>query len=162
MAERARPSLSFSSSILRATAYHEAGHAVAAIARQRRFSYMTIEPDHGRGSAGHVRFSARQGGSIISLHTGAVIALAGEAAQRQFSPRSIRLHQSDGDRAIVADAALLATGSAEQAGLLVKFWTVCARDLIASRWTAVNQVAAALLDRRRLTYAEVLAVAKPS
>lgn len=36
-----------------ATAYHEAGHAVAALARGRPVTLVTIVPDEQAGSAGH-------------------------------------------------------------------------------------------------------------
>ncbi len=38
------------------TAYHEAGHAVAAYLLKRSFNYVTIVPDEEKGSLGHVRF----------------------------------------------------------------------------------------------------------
>ena len=38
------------------TAYHEAGHAVVAMLKGRRFRHATIVPDDGDGSLGHVHF----------------------------------------------------------------------------------------------------------
>jgi hypothetical protein len=38
------------------TAHHEAGHAVAAILKGRRFKYVTTIPDDAMGSLGHVQF----------------------------------------------------------------------------------------------------------
>ena len=40
---------------LKRTAYHEAAHAVAQCRNRIRFRYVTIEPDHEEGSAGHVQ-----------------------------------------------------------------------------------------------------------
>ena len=41
---------------LEATAHHEAGHAVAALHHELKFTYVTIIPDEQQGSLGHVKF----------------------------------------------------------------------------------------------------------
>ena len=41
---------------LKGTAYHEAGHAVAALYHGLKFTYVTIIPDEQQGSLGHVKF----------------------------------------------------------------------------------------------------------
>src|SRR5437016_2249213 len=43
---------------LQRTAYHEAGHAVAASWLRVPFRYVTIVPDEQDGSLGHIRFTA--------------------------------------------------------------------------------------------------------
>ncbi|HKB49171.1 MAG TPA: hypothetical protein VKC57_15805, partial [Ktedonobacterales bacterium] len=43
----------------RCIAYHEAGHAAAALAVGRRFRYVTIEPDPEDTSLGHCEFTHR-------------------------------------------------------------------------------------------------------
>lgn len=55
-----------------------------------------------------------------------------------------------GDRELVADYALRCVGSAEQAQLLAHLWRVQARDLVQSRWAAIQHVAAALLEQQTL------------
>jgi ATP-dependent Zn protease len=41
---------------LEATAHHEAGHAVAALHHELKFTYVTIIPDEKEGSLGHIRY----------------------------------------------------------------------------------------------------------
>ncbi|NPD68292.1 hypothetical protein HN018_19295 [Lichenicola cladoniae] len=141
-------------SALAATAHHEAGHAFAAILKGVRFDYVTVEADMQRGSAGHVRF-LRANAGFEATHKGAVVAMAGEAAQRRYNPRSIRVHHGEGDREEVAVKAMeLCGGSAKAANLLVRLWDQQARDLVAGWWTEIGILADALLAKRRLSEAE--------
>lgn len=142
------------------TAHHEAGHAVAAFFRGVRIKHVTILAD--QGSAGHVRFLGRPGRGVAQMHKRGVVALAGEAAQRRFSPCSVRRHHGAGDRGAVLAFALDCTGSTEQAELLARLWEVQARDLVELRWPSVQRVAAALLERETLDAGEVLRLAHPT
>ena len=146
------------SSTRAATAHHEAGHAVAAIMKQVSFKLVTINPDHLHGSSGHVQF-LRFGEGFEALHRGAVVVLAGEVAQRRYSPRSARKHHGSGDRSVVADHALKMAGSARVADLHVRLWQQQAVELVEARWEQVTRVAAALLEHRILTQAECLEIA---
>ncbi len=125
-----------------ATAHHEAGHAVAAIMKGVPFKAVTIKATG--HAAGHLAIKFGRG--VEQMHKRGIVALAGEAAQRQFSPRSVRDHHGGSDREQVRLAAMDCTGSSEQAELLVRLWTVQARDLVLLRWPAVSQIAAALIE----------------
>lgn len=137
---------------LEATAHHEAGHAVAAVMRGIKIGHVTIKGD--QEAAGHIRF-LRPSKGLEQLHKRGMIALAGEAAQRRFNPRSIRRHHGAGDREAVLAFALDACGSTRQAGALVKLWTIQAAEFVDARWTAIQRVAAELLTRQTLAHDDV-------
>ncbi len=111
------------------------------------FKQVTIALN--KESAGHVKLlcTVRKLGP---MHHRGVVAMAGVEAQRRFNPRSVRSHHGAGDRELVADYALRCVGSAEQAQLLAHLWRVQARDLVKTRWDAVQHVAAALLEQQTL------------
>jgi hypothetical protein len=74
-----------------ATTYHEAGHVVAAFAYGIPVKHVFIMPDAEQGAAGHVRLGRCR--SVDAMHKQGIVALAGVAAQRRYSPRSIRRYQ---------------------------------------------------------------------
>jgi hypothetical protein len=94
-------------------------------------------------------------------HHRAVVALAGEAAQRRFSPRTVRRHHGGGDRELVLAHALDWSGSAAQAHALVNLWQIQAEEVVEHRWPAIQRVAAALLERETLTDDEVRRLTMP-
>lgn len=137
-----------------ATAYHEAGHAVAAFVLGVPLKSVCIVPDPKAGNAGHVSLGRCR--SVDAMHKLGIVAVAGEAAQRRYNPRSVRRHHGGGDRQAVVDFALDRTGgSEEQATLLARLWELQARDLVESRWDAVQLVAKALFKRNTLDAAQI-------
>jgi ATP-dependent Zn protease len=136
-----------------ATAHHEAGHAVAAIVRGVRVKHATIAPSGNR--AGHIRLLGRVPTQTGAMHDRGMIALAGEAAQRRFSPRSVRRHHGGSDREAVRRFALDASGSAKVAQCLVDLWQAQADDLVQARWATIQRIAAALLERQTIDGAEL-------
>ena len=113
-------------SVLAATAHHEAGHAFAAILKGVRFDYVTIEP--GGHASGHVQFLSLPDGMERTFHMQAVVAMAGEAAQRRFKPGSVRRHHGAGDReAVTAYAFDNCGGSQPVATMMVRLWGIPAR-----------------------------------
>ena len=50
---------------LEATAYHEAGHVVAALAYELKFVYVTIKPNEPPGSLGHVHYYQGLGKRLV-------------------------------------------------------------------------------------------------
>lgn len=137
----------FSPTARDATAHHEAGHAVAAYFADIPFQHVTIKAD--ADAAGHVMF-LRPARGIAGMHKRGIVALAGEAAQRRFNPRSVRRLHGTGDRAQVVAFALDRTSSAEQAELLAQLWGIQARELVQFRWPSIQRVASALLARQVL------------
>ncbi len=142
-----------SSTATAATAHHEAGHAVAAMVRNVQVKYATIAPSG--DSVGYIRLLGRVPTQVGAMHNRGLIALAGEAAQRRFSPRSVRRHHGGSDREAVRRFALDASGSAKVAQCLVDLWQAQADDLVQTRWAAIQRIAAALLERQTLDGAEL-------
>lgn len=140
------------SNALAATAHHEAGHAVAAVYRGIGIRRVTIaaRPD----SAGHVHYLRPMRG-VEQIHKRGMVAMAGEAAQRRFNPRSIRRHHGGSDREQVVAYAVECTGSNEQAELMARLWEVQAREFVLFHWTVIQHVAAELLVRQTLKHEDV-------
>ena len=137
-----------------ATAFHEAGHAVAAVVRHVPFKHVSVCQI--AGSAGHILLRSRAH-SFARVHAEGVVAMAGEAAQRQFAPRSVRRHHGAGDQAEVAAFAFEWCGGSEDVAVaLVRLWVEQARQLVASYSAPVERVAAELLRRDTLTSDEVM------
>ena len=131
-----------------ATAHHEAGHVVAATAMGIRFKHVTTEATG--DATGHVQYLRPMPHSIGQMHKRGMVALAGDAAQRRFNPRSVRQHHASADWQAVADYARACSGSSAQADLLVRLWDVQAREFVQARWSSIERVAGALLELQTL------------
>ena len=160
---------------LKATAFHEAGHAVAAWLVKIPIRKVTIVPKGDAagyvlrrgvafpkrvreilesGSRGTIRYIyAREyawGQFIAERH--AVYCLAGVEAQRRFNARSVRLYQYEGDRQSALDGLERIDGTDD----LRLYWGLMqerARRLInePSAWAAVKAIAAELMRRKTLS-----------
>jgi hypothetical protein len=104
-----------------ATAYHEAGHVVAAIAHGKgiRRQGATIIPDLKRGAAGTVymlkhipgdpsvagayRGDRQTGRMQLRIEEDVIVSLAGGVAQRKFRPSSVRSYHWRSDREAAID-----------------------------------------------------------
>ena len=143
------------------TAYHEAGHAVAAFFEQLRVRTATIKPDKVKGSLGHVSHypkpsfhpdfetDARTERRVLA---GVLTYLAGPAAERRATGRATGSHD---DYRNAMDMASRLCGSNESVGALLRWMWVQARDLVTVHWSFIEAVARALLARRRLSGQEV-------
>ena len=144
------------------TAFHEAGHVVAAWSRGVRIHSATIDPTPGfRGHTLHANplRGIRRNSSLAYMRDRAesaiVIYLAGPEAQQRRSPRSWRSHDGDSDYERAFELATGLNGSEEAVHAYLDWLTVVARDEIAALWPHVETVAHALVARRTLTAAEV-------
>ena len=146
------------SAALAATAHHEAGHVVAAILKGLVVEHVTIDAD--AGVAGYVQY-LQPAEEDEQTHERGVVALAGEAAQRRFNPRSIRRHHGGGDREQVLSYAVNYAGSVKQAEALVRYWEVRASELVERYWAQIQRVAAELLKHRTLTRQDVQRMVVP-
>ena len=155
---------------LRATAYHEAGHAVAHFFRRLPIRQVSIQPNRWRNTLGHVRgyrpksFVQWLEGAYVGLRRESwfhyravseiVCALAGSTAEKLATKRADHVGaRIDYERAAYFAEAISAT--ATQMSALLKWLEIVAQDLVKTRWSAVEVVAAALLDRTVLTGPEV-------
>jgi len=149
---------------LTATAYHEAGHAVAAHHEHMRFRSVTIRP--GAGNLGHLAY--RMPGWFQPdveadarhrrlVERDARVSFAGPAAEARFKGRhNWRGASDDLDQAV----SLLGyvCGSNGELEAYVRLIRMQAQGLMERHWDEVQAVAEALLERECLTAAEVAAV----
>jgi hypothetical protein len=159
---------------LKATAYHEAGHAVVAWKLGIAFKKVTIVREG--DAAGHVKYRAKavpfriraalEFGTLTDRQQAwaqwwaerhAVHCLAGMVAQRKFSPRSVRNYHDEGDR----ESALTGLERLVPEEDLLLYWRIMrnrARRLIDRYWEAVEALAQELLKRMTLTGDEAVKI----
>jgi hypothetical protein len=122
----------------RATAYHEAGHVVAALhlgipLRKQGVTIIPGEDSYGVTHVGNVLGRQPEVGASgreeLLAERRAIVSLAGIAAERRFNPRSVRNFQWTGDRENAADMLSLFSGSSEELDARVKLAEIQARQL---------------------------------
>lgn len=149
---------------LEATAYHEAGHAVASWFHGRRFKHATIVTDHERGSLGHVRYApmpkrlredielAMTPQTRIYCEVSIVCALAGHEAERRFAGRANNAG-ARGDYDHAMDLALRVCGTEDSATAFLAWLGVRTRELVGGVcWPRIEWLAKALLEQKTLQY----------
>lgn len=152
---------------LRATAYHEAGHAVAYYCLRVQQHYplplmrrVTIVPSE--DMLGHTApfptpsydpdlYSSPS--TALRAHAEIVVCFAGAIAERRHIGR--RSTGAEIDHRLAIDLAEAVTGSPSETEALLKWLRERAANLINSRWRFVEAVAAALLEHRTLTGRQV-------
>ena len=149
-----------------ATAYHEAGHAVAAWNLGYRSIRASITAGH--ESAGEVRHESPlvgdevefDGSELARLRVERVIIirLAGPIAQKRHRRTSWRRWHGGTDYAVAADLALRVCGSGEIASAFLKWLDRRAKALVEEHWPAVERLANALLKRGVVTQDEIAAL----
>lgn len=148
---------------LEATAYHEAGHAVASVRLERSISYVTIIPKG--DSLGHVRYRGRSNRSESSwrgegfLTRDAITTLAGPLAERRYRGRGNHIGATS-DYHTLSDTALHHLGNVEVANTWLRYCQARAVALLNAPgvWDQVEAVARELLARNALTGDEVRSV----
>jgi len=146
------------------TAYHEAGHAVAAFALKVPVRQATIVPDG--DILGHVRHSKLGGAgrNPRRAERRVIIALAGDIAERHHNPHRRRGDARDLGKAIDIIDRLARSDDHLKKWFHRKKWLAElekeAADLILSDrwWPTVEAVAKALVQRRTLTGKEVASI----
>jgi hypothetical protein len=106
---------------LAVVAYHEAGHAIAQCRLGFKIKEVTIIPNgEVAGSVSHrslrlyrLAWEIPTGKQLGRYHDMIVTTLAGEEAQRRFSPRSVRRDRSASDYRFVNELLLRLHGEAE-------------------------------------------------
>ena len=149
---------------LRATAFHEAGHAVAAVKERVRLRSLSIEPDE--DSAGRISHANPLQNARLDIDTSYInrmrmerlvrVSLAGPAAQQRFARSSWRrFHGSDDYKQALRLLYRFADGKALSAYFnLLQAWT----ESFLYRpgvWAQVSAVASALLKKKTLSAREV-------
>jgi hypothetical protein len=138
-----------------ASAYHEAGHAVAAWKLgYRSISASIVAVDDSVGEVRHENpygNNARYDGSELGrlrIERAIIIRLAGPIAQKRYRPTSWRRWQGGADYAVAADLALQVWDSGEIASAFLKWLDLRAKALVEQNWPAVERLANALLQKR--------------
>jgi hypothetical protein len=144
----------------KATAYHEAGHAVMAFQLGVEVRQITIVPDRdSAGSCSHEKLLKFRGTELCASPAARVrieklimICLAGPLAQSKFKPRSVRRYHGTSDYSLIADVALQLNGSAEAATAFVKWLEVRTTTMLRQQviWRFVEAVANELIAKREL------------
>jgi hypothetical protein len=149
-----------------ATAYHEAGHAVVALHLGQKIGRKgaAIVPDAGFDGCVHIPILLTK--TIETEPTDrmrllaekhAVMSLSGIEAQRRYRPSSVRNYHASQDYHNAADIIGYFCESPEELDAYLRLLHIRAKALIQSPaiWGSVERVAAALLERNRLTGADL-------
>jgi hypothetical protein len=151
-------------------AYHEAGHAVAAIEVGVEIGQegVSIVPGEGFSGLTHLllKISSRPDfkpadEDRLGAEKLAIASLAGHAAQRKYRPSSVRSDHGQSDRKNVVD--LMSRFAPRDRGrdVYLKWLRIRAEELVANdaTWTKIEAVAKALVERDRLSAEEAKEVA---
>jgi ATP-dependent Zn protease len=159
-----------SSKQLQATAYHEAGHAVACRANGVRIKKATIIFNEEDGSAGAVHhefmFRGMQPNIKVTprfreaLEAHIMIKLAGAIAQRKFAPRSVRKYHAASDYRSAGHLALLyiCENDAKICSAYLQWLQLRTQHWVDVNWRKISRVADALLTHKTLSGQEVKAI----
>jgi ATP-dependent Zn protease len=146
------------------TAYHEAGHAVAAfflglrIGRKR----VTVIPDKVKQTLGatHVLSQLRERPDVsvstrthVQIENRAVVCMAGDIAEKKFRPGRHYGGQTDLKHAFNLLESISRSDEITEARLNVAILE--ARSLVELRWREITAVANALVERKTLTAEQV-------
>jgi hypothetical protein len=149
-------------STLWATAYHEAGHAVAATAYGKgiRRQGATIVPDL-KGALGSVWMRKHIPGdpSVAYSLTGRMrlrieedimVSLAGPIAQRCFRPSSVRSHHGRGDHEAAIDLLMYIVGDERELKAYWRLLMVRTENFVRLpfRWMQIEAIAKALMEKK--------------
>jgi hypothetical protein len=151
------------SSQLKSTAYHEAGHAVAAwwlnIGLRRKG--VTIVPDRAEGILGSSTSRQTIGRGIewatsdknrIRVERRVQMMLAGEVAQRRFAPGSVRHYHAESDRIKAIDALSYFAADQRELEAWLKLLYIRTENMFANPniWRATEVLATALMQRQTI------------
>jgi ATP-dependent Zn protease len=142
-----------------ATAYHEAGHVVAAVRLGVRVKKATIIGDgryygivHCADVFGGLRLDVdRSSRARTRVERQVILSLAGPAAEAEFLGRPIKGNFARADYQTALDVADHMCSSSEEAQAYLKWLEIRARDLIKVFWPDVEKVSSELTKNKTLT-----------
>jgi Peptidase family M41 len=151
-----------------AAAYHEAGHAVAAVLEHRRFRYVTIVPDTVEGTLGHCLYAPwpagvqperGEDGRVEGRIRAAIITLyAGHAAEALFTGRN-NWRGSASDRHAASQLATYVTGSTEEQRAYLRWLWIHTQALAQTERAPITALATTMLGGQlTLGYRTALAI----
>ena len=144
-----------------AVAYHEAGHAVVAWRRDVKFKHVTIVPDDSLGMLFHGQSPKWFRPDIDSsprinlrAESHIVVSFAGQLAEAKFLGKHPRFGMHSDNRQAV-DMAFRLCGSEKTVNAYLRYlWSAC-EDSVSVYWRDIQAVAAALLEKKTLSYLDV-------
>lgn len=146
----------------RATAYHEAGHAIVAFVCGIPIRAISITG--GKGFDGYVqRRTSKLEGRVsfdrsdrvrLTVERFARFGLAGGIAQRRYSPRSWRHYHGQEDSEHVADLVFSLCGSEDEADAWIKLLTIQTNQIVEIWWETISALAEHLLVVHSMTGVE--------
>jgi len=152
----------------RATAYHEAGHAVACYYLGVKAKSATIVPDKDQGILGHVRHEDMfrglnpeidlSGRARLQMERSIIISLAGMAAQRRYDRKSWRHYHGASDFRAASDLASRIGGDSDGTNQFLRWLELRTDRLVESRWQNIERVARALLERKTMASSEIVEI----
>jgi ATP-dependent Zn protease len=150
-----------------ATAYHEAGHAVAAWWFCLKYKHVTIRPN--ADSLGHMLHSVpnwfrpdieSSDRVFLRAQRHIITSFAGQLAEAKLRGRPPRFGmESDNQNAV--DMAFRFCGSRETTEAYLRYCWLMARDLVNERWPQIEALAAALMERETLNHLDAIEVINP-
>jgi hypothetical protein len=149
----------------KATAYHEAGHAVMAFhlgVASTRKEISIVRDDNSAGRFHHRKLlrgrSPEQDDSSagrIRMEKEILISLAGPVAQHFFNPRSVRHYHGKSDHQTAVEIAVHLNGGGEEATAYLKWLGLRTKRIVKMRWPLVKALAKEALARKTMTGKEV-------
>lgn len=157
----------------RVTAYHEAGHAVAALQLGVGIGCdgVSIVPGEDFAGFAHVLKGFRgrpdvemTGAMRLKAENRVIVSLAGPVAQRIYRPSSVRGHHGRSDRASAVDLLSFFAGSTRELTAYLRWLQVRTEEYVGSSlwWTMIDAVADALIARDRLSVSEIKVIVRDS
>jgi hypothetical protein len=152
------------------TAYHEAGHAVIAYLLGYKPQSVTIVPTldtaghlviHGDPLNGFQLDIDHSDEARLRVESAITICFAGPIAQKRHNPRSWRKVHGQWDYDTIAELGLRVCGSSEQATAFIRWREIVAREMVQAQWLRIALVAGQLLERKRLSHADLEAIMVP-
>jgi hypothetical protein len=150
-----------------ATAYHEAGRAVATILMEIEIGPegFSVVPGEGFGMA-HllVELSGKPDleatdAMRLEAEKYAIATLAGMVAQQKYRKSSMHSYYCQSDRHNAADLMSHFVASDRELTAYLNWLQIRAEQLVASEWTMIESVAEALIERDRLSAKEAKEIA---
>lgn len=146
------------------TAYHEAGHAVAAISLGLSIGRngVTVVPDKIKQTLGtsHVLSQLRERPDVpvsprthVQIENRAVMDMAGDVAEKKFRPR--RYYGGQTDLLHASDLLSCISEANDITEARLKVAILRAQSLVGRRWREITALANALVERKTLTAKQV-------
>lgn len=150
-----------------ATAFHEAGHAVIAWSLGLRVHRVTVIPSKDylglavcqNALAGIKLDIDNSDRAMIKAEKRILVALAGAAAQKKFSPRSVQSWDPSLDYQVASDIAQRIHGSDDVVDAYLRWLQFRTEHDVAFHWPQISCVAQALIENKTLNGSEVVSLA---